>query len=926
MSSSHSALQSKATNPCMDKLRYIMLLAPFQPATRIELETNVNTSAECYLDIKNTGDKTLNVTITKVPAAERQIALSLSELEVQGKNNGTICIKWSPKETGCWRDVLQFMDNIRIKYDIVIATTAKDNKKSFHKTKRRLPKQSSSLLKPSNFSMSTTNKQFCQSNTLLKVPTIGPPLIPKLDVQAKQSKLRHENDLNKENIFNKFDETETYATRGRDDRISGTYHNHDKPDNVIFEQNMNVWNNESILPQVLFSTNEPQDIRRVTYVKEKKPYSSILHEHNEITGDTACDNDKIHSEISILLNKFTFTPAAVTSNSPELAESTSFSQSADKHTTFNISRSHLFETSATYDTKTFSNAPPISQPAGLQHLSPIKSDGCSLITDIKDLIASSPIAQHHNMPKNSNEYMKNLMVEPSIQITNREYFSFEIIPENIEASKKIGDMYIEISPPKKHFHSQIVSMSIPKLNSTRTGRITKNKTLYEGGSGKKLQLNLPVAKRSTKNVAAIKINKLSLSDLSKTKWHTSSFIRESRFGMQNKEHSFLYEALDPFAASTTEDPFLKNNSTVHYDEQWLLQQELAFTKWLNALLSSPEDLSVDIETAVTDIGKVWQSCKAQKNTVLAETKEAVSARYHTRFNTLRKAASAMFKSNEITQVLSRINTYIIYGNLHIRSDLNLHRLQKIILALFLNYNPLWLRIGLETVYSKSIPLHSNNDIIGLTRFLLTRFFSDPQLTKPGYHKVYPSQKIVPKLNQFILKKFLYLIYFLDYAKQHKLIGHDPCLFHKRAEHKESREILLSFSYELLSGIGDVTTELRKQGYILTLRQTYIEEYDYAVTDIRCDLRDGLRLCRVMELITGVQKLTQHCRVPAKYMQKEHNVNLALNALHQAGYTLKGDIDAKSIVDGHCEKTLSLLWQIIHKYQAPRDRAARVIQR
>lgn len=68
------------------------------------------------------------------------------------------------------------------------------------------------------------------------------------------------------------------------------------------------------------------------------------------------------------------------------------------------------------------------------------------------------------------------------------------------------------------------------------------------------------------------------------------------------------------------------NSTVHYDEHWLLQQELAFTKWLNALLSSPEDLSVDIETAVTDIGKVWQSCKAQKNTVLAETKEAVSAR------------------------------------------------------------------------------------------------------------------------------------------------------------------------------------------------------------------------------------------------------------------------------------------------------------
>lgn len=61
MSPSYPTPQSKATNSCMDKLHYIMLLAPFQPATRIELETNVNTSAECYLDIKNTGEKTLNV-------------------------------------------------------------------------------------------------------------------------------------------------------------------------------------------------------------------------------------------------------------------------------------------------------------------------------------------------------------------------------------------------------------------------------------------------------------------------------------------------------------------------------------------------------------------------------------------------------------------------------------------------------------------------------------------------------------------------------------------------------------------------------------------------------------------------------------------------------------------------------------------------
>lgn len=521
-----------------------------------------------------------------MPAAERQIALSLSELEVQGKSNGTICIKWSPKEAGNWRDVLQLTDSRRIKYDIVIATTAKDNKKNC-KTKKRLPKSYSSLLKTSNFSVLTTNKQFNQNNTL-KIPTISQPLIPSLDAQAKQCKLGREDNLNKENIFNSCNETETYTMRGKDERINGTYHNHGKSDNIMFEQNMNVWNNESILPQALFPTNEPQDIRRITYVKERKPCSNVSHEWNGITEDTDCDNDKVHSEISVLLNKFTFTPADVISSSPEsvkreLAESASFSQSADNHRTFDISRSHLFETSAIYDTKTLINVP--SQPVGLQNLSPIKSDRCSLIPNIKDLIASSPIAQHPDMSKNSNEYLKHIKVKPSVQVTNREYLSFDIISENIETTKKIGDVYIEISPPRKHFHSKMVSMPVPKLNSTRTGRITKNKTLCEGGSSKKLQLNIPVTskssfffffekysvfsiisiliyimitERNTKNVAAIKVNKLSLSGLSKTKWHTSMFIRESSFRMQNEE-SFMYEAfeLDPFAPSTTEDPFLK---------------------------------------------------------------------------------------------------------------------------------------------------------------------------------------------------------------------------------------------------------------------------------------------------------------------------------------------------------------------------------
>lgn len=63
------------------------------------------------------------------------------------------------------------------------------------------------------------------------------------------------------------------------------------------------------------------------------------------------------------------------------------------------------------------------------------------------------------------------------------------------------------------------------------------------------------------------------------------------------------------------------------------------------------------------------------------------------------------------------------------------------------------------------------------------------------------------------------------------------------------------------------------------------------------------------------------------LQKVHNVDLALKALDEADYKILGDITAKDIADGHREKTLSLLWQIIYKFRAPKfNAAAKVIQK
>ncbi|XP_057325109.1 protein abnormal spindle [Microplitis mediator] len=489
---------------------------------------------------------------------------------------------------------------------------------------------------------------------------------------------------------------------------------------------------------------------------------------------------------------------------------------------------------------------------------------------------------------------------------------------------------IEISPPKRLRRIETAKKPSP----IKHNKIMKDKTIVKNSilNMKKVQSNV---KRGNLIIPGVRMSKLSLSGLKSesnvTSTNKSMKVTRDKDKLYSTDN-IIAQVTNPFV-SIKGDPFLAYS--LHYDENFLVNQEEEYTKWLNKLLTPPEQLDTDVEQVPIDIGKIWQSCRTKGN-VLAETKEQVSARYHTntRLNTLRKAAAAMLTKEEVTIVLTQVTACINKGLFVIRQDRDLHRdigLQKEILQLFLSYNPLWLRIGLEVIYNERINLHSNNDIIGLTKFIMSRFFSDPYLVQTySVHNVTTlrTPEFREHMNKFILKKFLFLVYFLDYVKRNKLIAHDPCLFLKKANIKDSREILLTFSRHLLSGVGDITKILRNHGYTVSHKQNYIDEYDYAVNNIGVDLRDGVRLCRVMELIKNDKTLTGRCRVPAiSRLQKVFNVELALTALSESGYSIAGDIDAKSIADGHREKTLSLLWQIIYKFQAPRfEKASNILQK
>lgn len=203
------------------------------------------------------------------------------------------------------------------------------------------------------------------------------------------------------------------------------------------------------------------------------------------------------------------------------------------------------------------------------------------------------------------------------------------------------------------------------------------------------------------------------------------------------------------------DPFMNGHL---FNAHYILQQQTYLEKWLNALLTPPTELDAITEI---DVAKIWQECKTTSIDV-APTKESVSFNYHTnnKLNILRLKARQFYKQPDIVEVLRKISNLIDLERLSIRKDKEIHlnlTLKGYLTKLILSYNPLWLRIGLETIYNENILLQSNSDIKGLTHFLLERLFKCPFLLKK-YKTIY-SNKYLNDLNKFFEKNTIVNLFF-----------------------------------------------------------------------------------------------------------------------------------------------------------------------
>lgn len=329
---------------------------------------------------------------------------------------------------------------------------------------------------------------------------------------------------------------------------------------------------------------------------------------------------------------------------------------------------------------------------------------------------------------------------------------------------------------------------------------------------------------------------------------------------------------------------------MYLDDRCIEIQEMNFKKWLNALVTIPWDVDSDKQAQQIDFGKLFNDVRG-KDLNMAETKEQVSSHYLTkhRMESLRKTAMALYMSENMTQMFQKLCVKIERGDLKIRDGIDLHLdvvLQREILELLLCFNPLWLRISVEVIYGEIINMSHNFDIMSLSRFIVNRLFKNKHLEQK-YSRILPQK--LDKLKKFSLQKLFMLLIFLDNAKQKKIVPHNPCLFLKTSKYKETKEILCKISSSILGSMGDILRDLKLMGIVLRHKQTYIEEFDYAFRNLAVDLRDGIRLTKVMEIILLRDDLLCKLRVPANSrLQKVFNVNLALNALKDAGYVISGN--------------------------------------
>ncbi|TYG65530.1 hypothetical protein ES288_D06G193400v1 [Gossypium darwinii] len=405
-------------------------------------------------------------------------------------------------------------------------------------------------------------------------------------------------------------------------------------------------------------------------------------------------------------------------------------------------------------------------------------------------------------------------------------------------------------------------------------------------------------------------------------------------------------------------------------EQSLKSLSKSLTVWLNFLFQNPKSCGCDLsingrdDSNVVRVHSTWRSPKRMRELWWRgdESEENIAAdisssKYSILSSSLKEVCSfddlklrmrvylSLGNCKEILNAMTQVVKNIDEGRLKMKAHCPIVtdvRMKENATKILMSYNPIWLRIGLYIIFGGDSLLSSDGDnsfmqdISFLKMVIEKQFFSHPGLAKayaynkkveglyrPGYYE---------NLGNVILKRILLLVLILDRAKSQTTLplkygidgvdGGSPLLFTVSSGIKSSRQVLNDFlSSDVMHGEGNLLAHLVIVGYKVSHQQSALVEFDFQVSDLFLDFQDGVRLCRVIQLLRHDPSILMKIVVPSDTQKKNlANCGVALEYLKQAGVMLCDEdglrITGDDVASGDKELTLSLLWNIFVHLQLP----------
>lgn len=375
-----------------------------------------------------------------------------------------------------------------------------------------------------------------------------------------------------------------------------------------------------------------------------------------------------------------------------------------------------------------------------------------------------------------------------------------------------------------------------------------------------------------------------------------------------------------------------------YEDSWLDQQEVALTEVINQIFANAEP-------------STFQKDGNGKS--------------------IRESLLAIYDQPHVAMLHKRLQASLSYGALSkpkdmpsspdLTQDLGLRR--RFVQLWMESYNMETLSAAAEVVIGRKMPTasieftegsasspksmdpkESRRAIIGfLETFLVT---VDDVEDSHGAREDIAMQR----RNKTVLRSLM-LVWLLDQAA---MSGASPKrLFKIKSAHKTSASVLNTLAAMLVPSVGDIGRTLKHMDYTINYVQDPLDEVVYLINNLAVDLRDGILLTKLVELLLyhtssdvwdcsesaqetvtivlpdstvlqsalygedGLQQgrvLVQHLKMPCiGHAQKVYNVDIALQALaghHRTSDAITSNITAETIVNGHRENTLNLLWSLV----------------